>query len=98
MISYEWSGRRVITTVYLTVAGEPMTVRRSWRNRLFSRPWRPWKSTYTYTPQVPSPEVLLVGDTFYVHPATWSNLCERLKTDSELKISPRPGRLPLVVP
>lgn len=33
--------------------GEPVEVRRSWRERLFSWPWRPWCATKTVVPKVP---------------------------------------------
>jgi hypothetical protein len=37
---------------------------RSWRERLFSRPWKPWRRTK----MVPSHEVLIYGSMVVVHP------------------------------
>jgi hypothetical protein len=41
---------------------------RSWKDRLWSWPWRPWMKYRT----VPSPEIVLFGDrTLIMHPETW---------------------------
>ena len=66
-----FGGCRVIESVYLTEMGEPVIVRRSWRERLFSRPWRPWKATKTITPQVPMKGGYCLADgTLVMHPET----------------------------
>lgn len=49
---------KIIESEYLTEPGDPIVVRRTWRERLYSRPWRPWKSTKTITPQVPRKIIL----------------------------------------
>lgn len=65
------SGREVIESEYATKAGEPVTVtvRRTWGQRLFGRPWQPWVKTTTHTtiPQVPA--VLMTRNAIVVHPA-----------------------------
>lgn len=47
----------------------PETVRRSWKERLFTRPWRPWVSTKTI--QVPNykPAIFRAGNVVYYHPS-----------------------------
>ena len=55
-------GRRVIVSPHLT-----KRVPRSWRERLFSWPWQPWRATKA----VPSDEVLLMDGMLVMHPATY---------------------------
>lgn len=82
-----YAGRAVHLNQLLTVAGDPIAVRRTWCERLLSRPWRPWQATRTEIPQVPSPEVLAIGDSMLVmHPATW----ERIK----VALAQQPSRHP----
>lgn len=62
-------GMRMIESVWMTKP-ETRTVQRTWRERLWSWPWRPWQPTKLVTVQVPSPEVLRMGDTLIAHPQT----------------------------
>lgn len=65
----EFSGLRVITSEWLTQPGDPIEVRRTWRQRLFSRPWRPFQATYTVIPQVPYQGVVMLNNrTVVMHP------------------------------
>lgn len=51
--------------------GEPYQVRRTWKERLFSRPWRPWVRTRTVTPMKPDPRIYQSPDGYLVgHPVT----------------------------
>ena len=60
---------RVLENPLLVVDGDPVEVLRTWKERLFSRPWRPFKATKTVIPKVPMPPVYLTGDgTVYAHP------------------------------
>lgn len=63
-------GLRIIENPLLVVPGEPRTVRRSWRERLFSRPWHPWTPTKTIVPMVPDPSAYALGGCYVMHPAT----------------------------
>lgn len=72
-----FSGFRVVLSPSLTEPGEPVQVPRTWRERLFTWPWRPWRTTRTYVPQVPSSQAYRVGDTLYLHPETWAALRRR---------------------
>lgn len=78
-----WQGMRVILNQHLSQAGAPVTVRRSWRDRLLSWPWRPWIATRTHIPQVPSTEVLVMGNTLHMHPALWRTLKDQQERESE---------------
>jgi hypothetical protein len=74
-----FGGMRVIESVWLTEKGEPYTVKRSWRERLFSRPWKPLVSTRTIVPDVPyRGAVQLDANTLVMHPQTLREYCSQL--------------------
>lgn len=74
---------RIIEDVNLTEDGPPITVHRTWRERLFSRPWRPFMRTKEVTPKVPYRGALKMPDgSLVMHPATareFRNLTEKDK-------------------
>jgi len=73
-----FGGFRVIESVYLEEDGEPYTVRRSWRERLFTRPWHPFVTTRVVVPKIPYRGFLkLNATTVVVHPATLRELRDR---------------------
>jgi hypothetical protein len=55
-------GRIIFIDNYLTIPGEPYEQVRTWKERLFSRPWNPFKKTNTIIPQIPDPNVYFIGD------------------------------------
>lgn len=59
---------KIIEDFNMLEDGEPHEEKRSWKERLFSLPWNPLKSTKTVVPKVPSRQVLILGDTVIVHP------------------------------
>jgi hypothetical protein len=62
-------GMRIYTNALLTESGEPYTVDRTWKERLFSLPWKPWKSTKVIIPTVPSTKVYALSDNILImHP------------------------------
>lgn len=65
-----FNGLKVVESVYLTEPGEPMSIPRTWKERLWSWPWRPWQATRIIIPQVPQRGGTIIGDTIYMHPAT----------------------------
>ncbi len=68
-------GMRVIESLYLEQDGEPVTVRRSWKERLFSRPWKPFQRMRTVIPRVPYRGVVkLNANTLVMHPAMVAEL------------------------
>lgn len=71
-----FNGLHVIESIYLTKAGTPYEVRRSWRERLFTIPWRPWQATRTVIPQVPIREAFQFGNSLVMHPDMWRELQE----------------------
>ena len=63
------NGLRVIASPYLTEPGEPYQVRRSWKERLFSRPWTPLIRTRVVVPKVPMKGGYQLGDgSIVMHP------------------------------
>ena len=66
---------KIITSPYLTEAGEPVEIPRTWKERLFTRPWRPLLRTRTFVPQVPMRGAFQLDDnTIVVHPAILAEL------------------------
>ena len=63
----------------IVVVNPPESRRRSWKARLFSRPWRPWQATEE-GPQHPlwgmldGDNAYRIGDTIYVSPAGYAAL------------------------
>lgn len=79
MKPYYEEGMRVIESVYLIEDGEPYEVRRPWRERLFSRPWRPMQATRLVVPKVPYRGAFKLTDkTLVMHPETLRQLRKAL--------------------
>lgn len=75
-----FQGLRVIESVYLTQQGRPYPVRRGWRERLFTLPWRPLQMTRLVTPTIPYQGGVMVNEhTILMHPAFIKSLREVLK-------------------
>lgn len=85
-IDSTFGGLRVITSLFLEEDGEPVTVRRTWRERLLTRPWRPLLATRVVIPKVPyRGAVRLNATTLVMHPATLRALqkqCDLMGSDS----------------
>ena len=72
------NGMRVIESVYLVQDGKPYPVRRTWRERLFSRPWRPLVATRTVIPKVPYQGAVRLNEwTIVMHPSEVLRLAEQ---------------------
>lgn len=71
---------RVVEDPGMVVPGEPVVVTRGWRDRLFGRPWRPFKRTEIHTPMVPDRAVIVWRGgphgprTLIAHPAVAAEL------------------------
>lgn len=76
-----FDGLHIITSPYLEQDGEPYTVRRTWRERLFTRPWRPLISTRVVVPRIPYRGAVQISKTTLVmHPETFRALKDGLKS------------------
>ncbi len=79
MTMSSFNGLRIIESVWLTEAGAPVEVHRTWRERLFTRPWKPWQTTRTVIPQVPMRGGICLGyGTIVMHPEAVRLLREML--------------------
>jgi hypothetical protein len=65
---------RVYENIYLTV---PETVKRTWKERLFTRPWRPFRKTKVI--QVPNPDLIKTSVGLIGHPDTVAKLRKMLE-------------------
>ena len=62
-------GVKIIESLLMVEDGTPYEVKRFWRERLFSRPWRPLHPTRTVVPKVPKREALRMPDgSLVMHP------------------------------
>ena len=74
-----FSGMKVIESICLEQDGEPYTVRRSWRERLFTRPWSPLVAMRLVVPRIPYRGVVQLDEhTIVVHPQTYRELRDSL--------------------
>jgi hypothetical protein len=73
-------GVRVFESAYVVVDGDPVEVRRTWRERLcltsyhdwLTQPFEPWRRTRTVIPKVPG--MLQLADRLIVHPVLMPEL------------------------
>jgi hypothetical protein len=78
-------GMNVILNSALTENGERVTVERTWRERLFSWPWRPLQKTRSFTPQIPYRGGMVIngGRTVIMHPETFKQVKELFEREQE---------------
>lgn len=69
----------LIPSMSMVEPGEPYEVGREWKERLFTRPWRPLERTKWITPYTPKKELLCIKDVCYGHPEIIKTLKENLK-------------------
>lgn len=77
-------GIPIIESEVLIIDGEPYERRRTWRERLFTRPWRPWRATQRVIPKVPDPNFYVSsvepwGKQIFAHPVTARRIYEHLE-------------------
>lgn len=77
---YTLNGYRIIPHALLTM-DEEYQAQRTWKERLFSRPWRPWQKMKTCIRQVPSDHAFVdeASGRIYMHPEMFA----RLRADYE---------------
>jgi hypothetical protein len=64
-----FAGVKVVTSLWMTES-RTITEKRTIRERLFTRPWRPLQKTKTRTIQVPREDSIMMDGTIVMHPAT----------------------------
>lgn len=82
----------LLTNSALVIDGEPTEVLRTWKDRWFSRPWRPWVKTWMYTPKIPDPNVYRIDPSEFLfggesrpclvmHPAIYAKVVKALEQE-----------------
>lgn len=69
-------GYRVVTDPLLTEEGPKIEVPRTWRERLFTRPWNPFRKTKWIGTRIPSKQVIKAENQrlLIMHPVLWERL------------------------
>lgn len=85
---------RIIENLQMVKDGDPVEVKRTVKERLFTRPWRPFKRTRTVVPKVPRDDAIkLPNGTLVMHPET----ARKLRKMMEVRFTGEPvysvGRL-----
>lgn len=66
---------KIVENPYMTVPGDPIYTKRTWKQRLFSRPWKPFNAYDITIPHVPSSTVLTVPNgQLIMHPEVAAQL------------------------
>jgi hypothetical protein len=73
LLRLRFSGIQLRESVTAVADGEPYWVKRTWRERLLSWPWRPWNDVRMIVPKVPAAYRLWDGS-YLVHPDIASQL------------------------
>lgn len=60
-----------------------ITIKRTWKERFFSLPWRPWIKTKVTI----EPRIIVARDEIICHPALLSQLQEAIRQDSEALVN-----------
>jgi hypothetical protein len=82
MIGSGICGLRVIENINMVEYGEPYSVERTWRERLFTLPFRPLTKLKWITPVTPSQEVLRTNDSIICHPEMAKKIRDFLKAQA----------------
>lgn len=76
MTPLTFNGITILPNANMTEHGEPINIRRTWKQRLFSWPWKPWCNIMTVTPYTPSKKVYMLKSQgiAFAHPAVIDEL------------------------
>ena len=69
-----YNGYRILTSDNMVEPGEPYQVKRTIKERLFFRPWKPFKKYNTVTPMVPMKKIIAYKDFLLMHPEIYELL------------------------
>ena len=66
-----WSAVRFLESGLIRICTGTRKVRRTWRDRLFTRPWRPWQADRVEPVYEPDPNIYEIGHGLFTgHPVT----------------------------
>jgi len=85
-VPFTCNGYRVVENISMVVDGDPYYEKRSWKERLFSFPWNPFRSLNKIVPKVPSTEVIMFENSMIMHPEIASKLRDALEKDTQLNM------------
>ena len=81
------AGMRIIENAHMVKDGEPYEVRRTWKERLFSLPWRPLLARRTVVPKVPRRAIIqLPNGALVMHPVVAEELRALVKRETQNEI------------
>ena len=75
------NGYRIVEDISMTIPGEPIYTKRSWKTRLFTWPWKPFKANDIEIPRKPSNEVIQSEGYLIMHPEIALVFKEALKNE-----------------
>lgn len=76
------TGLNIIEDKNLVIQDGITTLNRTWKERLFTRPWKPWIATKEIANMIPNPDVFIIkGKTVLAHPATAQKIKEMFRND-----------------
>lgn len=80
MSQINYMGLTFITNPHLTIASGTKLVDRTWKERLLTTPWRPWKSKKEVTNYLPDPNAYFINSRIVaIHPTTLNVLKNELE-------------------
>lgn len=77
------SGITIKTNPNLVVPGETKAVKRTWRERLFSRPWRPLQTHNYIQTYDPDPNFYDIGGVMFCHPVLLDKLVTAIEASKK---------------
>jgi len=70
-----FNGMRIITSLDMVEEGTPYEVKRTWKERLFTLPWKPFYATKTVVPLIPKQTAtFLPNGTLVMHPEMYDKI------------------------
>lgn len=73
-----FNGVRIVTDCNMVEPGPVEEIKRTWKERLFTRPWKPFKTVKTIIPLVPMTKVFMHDDCWIMHPDILDELKKQL--------------------
>lgn len=76
-----YAGFKIVESADLVAEGKPYLVERTWREKLLTKPWRPWVLTKVVIPMVPDDHVYKVEGTLLMHPVIAAQLRASIRVE-----------------
>ena len=79
------NGMKISECLSMVENGEPYQAKRTWKERLFSIPWQPFKSSITVVPKVPRKDAVNIRGVWFMHPQAARALRQAIKVNREIR-------------